>query len=118
MVQITRKTTFSQSSRALLCISISISIDGALGQCLFFVFRYVFISKIKNLWSIKTELEQDREQELELNQYYANPFTLQWEPTHCTSHHKFSCKVTMLVPEWVGNPFPKFPVPAQFHFPL
>ena len=28
-------------------------------------------------WSIQTELERDREREL--NQYYANPFTLQQE---------------------------------------
>ena len=32
-----------------------------------------------NLWSIQTELELDRGRELELNQYYFDPFTLQLE---------------------------------------
>ena len=40
----------------------------------------IFIRKsMSYLWSIQTELERDRERELELNQYYFDPFTLQLE---------------------------------------
>ena len=52
-----------------------------------------------NYGSIQTELERDRERERELNQYYADPFTLELEHTHIeiyhTRHHKFPCKFTM-----------------------
>ena len=41
MVQITRKTTFSQSSRALLCICICISIDGAIGLVSVFIILFL-----------------------------------------------------------------------------
>ena len=60
-----------------------------------------FLSVNKPLWSIQTELEWDQEWEWELNQYYVDPFTLQWElelthiEIYCTRHHKFPCKVTM-----------------------
>ena len=54
-----------------------------------------------SLWSIQTELERDWEWERELNQYYVDPFTVQWElelmhiEIYCTGHHKFPFKVTM-----------------------
>ena len=68
--------------------------------------NYLFVIKKKQecfLWSIQTELERDRDREL--NQYYAKPFTLQWEwdwdwelehieitVQHTITHHKFPCK--------------------------
>ena len=61
----------------------------------------ILLECILILGSIQTELERDREWEQELNQYCADPFTLQWElepmyiEIYCTRHHKFPCKVTV-----------------------
>ena len=60
-------------------------------------FQYIYPTKLflPSLWSTQTEIDP------ELNQYYVDPFTLQWElelmhiEIYCTRHHKFPCEVTM-----------------------
>ena len=40
---------------------------------------HILLVLVSVSWSIQTQLEHDRDQDWELNQYYANPLTLQWE---------------------------------------
>ena len=68
-------------------------------------------------WLIQTELEPDRDQDWDKDQYYVEHFTLQLKQDQDHSYRdycKYPHKFNSLGAEWLGKPFTKFLVPFKF----